>query len=168
MKFLYILLVSISLTLPASTVIYSSSYIDVINITEIKNSSIVVDGNKITDIKKGFIQLSKDDILIDLRGMTLMPGFMDMHVHFGQEYVSKAERPVKVERETSAILATSHALKTLKAGFTTVRQVGDSGMVAISLRDTINSGKIIGPRIFTSGKSIATTGGHAQPIDRCR
>ena len=84
MKFLYILLASISLTLPASTVIYSSSYIDVINITEIKNSSIVVDGNKITDIKKGFIQLSKYDILIDLRGMTLMPGFMDMHVHFGQ------------------------------------------------------------------------------------
>ena len=161
MKLLYIFLASISLTLPASTIIYSSSYIDVINLAEIKNSSIVVDGNKITAIKKGFIQLSKDDILIDLRGMTLMPGFMDMHVHFGQEYVSKAERPVKVERETSAILATSHALKTLKAGFTTVRQVGDSGMVAISLRDTINSGKIIGPRIFTSGKSIATTGGHA-------
>ena len=161
MKLLYIFLASISLTLPASTIIYSSSYIDVINLAEIKNSSIVVDGNKITAIKKGFIQLSKDDILIDLRGMTLMPGFMDMHVHFGQEYVSKAERPAKVERETSAIMATSHALKTLKAGFTTVRQVGDSGMVAISLRDTINSGKIIGPRIFTSGKSIATTGGHA-------
>ena len=88
MKLLYIFLASISLTLPASTIIYSSSYIDVINLAEIKNSSIVVDGNKITAIKKGFIQLSKDDILIDLRGMTLMPGFMDMHVHFGQEYVS--------------------------------------------------------------------------------
>ena len=95
MKLLYIFLASISLTLPASTIIYSSSYIDVINLAEIKNSSIVVDGNKIIAIKKGFIQLSKDDILIDLRGMTLMPGFMDMHVHFGQEYVSKAERDRK-------------------------------------------------------------------------
>ena len=86
---------------------------------------------------------------------------MDMHVHFGQEYQSKSKRPVKVERETSAILATKHALLTLKSGFTTVRQVGDSGFVAISLRDLINGGYIKGPRIFTSGRSIATTGGHA-------
>ena len=149
MKFLYIFLASFSLSVSASTVIYSSSYIDVINLTEMNDHSIVIDGNKISAIEAGFIQLSNEDTLIDLRGMTLMPGFMDMHVHFGQEYLSKAERPAKVERETSAIMATSHALKTLKAGFTTVRQVGDSGMVAISLRDTINSGKIIGPRIYT-------------------
>ena len=165
MKFLYIFLGFISLSLSASTVIYSSSYIDVVNLTQVNNSSIVINDNKITSIKKGFIQLSDEDVLIDLRGMTLMPGFMDMHVHFGQEYLSKAERPAKVERETSAIMATSHALKTLKAGFTTVRQVGDSGMVAISLRDAINSGKILGPRIYTSGKSIATTGGHADPTN---
>ena len=86
---------------------------------------------------------------------------MDMHVHFGGEYQSKAERPVKVERETEAILATVHAETTLNAGFTTVRQVGDSGFVSISLRDAINKGVVNGPRIFTSGKSIATTGGHA-------
>jgi len=165
MKFLYILLVSISIPISSLTVIYSSTYIDVLNLVEVKKSSIVIDGNKITSIQKGYIDISKEDILIDLRGMTLMPGFMDMHVHFGQEYLSKAQRPIKVERETSAILATSHALKTLKAGFTTVRQVGDSGMVAIALRDTINSGQITGPRIYTSGKSIATTGGHADPTN---
>ena len=90
-----------------------------------------------------------------------MPGLMDMHVHFGQEYQSKAERPAKTERETSAIMAAKHALITLNAGFTTVRQVGDSGLIAISLRDLINSNQVLGPRIFTSGKSIATTGGHA-------
>jgi imidazolonepropionase-like amidohydrolase len=109
--------------------------------------------------------LKDDDFLIDLRGYTLMPGLMDMHVHFGQEYQSKSERPIKVERETSAIMASKHALTTLKAGFTTVRQVGDSGLIAISLRNLINSGQIIGPRIFTSGKSIATTGGHADPTN---
>ena len=149
------------LSIHASTIIYSSSYEDVLNLGVVKNHSIVIDENKITAIKQGFIKVQDSDNLIDLRGMTLMPGFMDMHVHFGQEYLSKAERPAKIERETSAILATSHALKTLKAGFTSVRQVGDSGMVAISLRDTINSGMIIGPRIYTPGKSIATTGGHA-------
>jgi imidazolonepropionase-like amidohydrolase len=62
-------------------------------------------------------------------------------------------------------MASKHALTTLKTGFTTVRQVGDSGLIAISLRNLINSGQIIGPRIFTSGKSIATTGGHADPTN---
>ena len=106
MKYRYIILATISFALPASTIIYSSTYVDVLNLSEVKNHSIVIDGNKITSIKKGFIKVEDSDNLIDLRGMTLMPGFMDMHVHFGQEYLSKAERPAKVERETSAILAT--------------------------------------------------------------
>ena len=161
---LYICALLIS-PLYASTIIYSSSYIDVINEKVISNSSITIEGNKITNISKGFIKPGSSDNLIDLRGYTLLPGLMDMHVHFGGEYKSKAKRPVKVERETEAILATQHAYKTMKAGFTTVRQVGDSGMVAISLRDAINSKQVIGPRIYTSGKSIATTGGHADPTN---
>ena len=160
MKYLYILFF-ISSNLLASTVIYTSSYIDVINESVKENYSITIEKNLITAIDKGFIKITKGDNLIDLRGKTLMPGLMDMHVHFGQEYQSKSKRPVKVERETSAILAAKHALLTLKSGFTTVRQVGDSGFVAISLRDLINGGYIKGPRIFTSGRSIATTGGHA-------
>jgi len=160
MKYLYILFF-ISSNLLASTVIYTSSYIDVINESVKENYSITIEKNLITAIEKGFIKIAIGDNLIDLRGKTLMPGLMDMHVHFGQEYQSKSKRPVKVERETSAILATKHALLTLKSGFTTVRQVGDSGFVAISLRDLINGGYIKGPRIFTSGRSIATTGGHA-------
>ena len=160
MKFLYIFLF-VSSNLLASTVIYTSSYIDVINEVVRENYSITIEKNIITSIDKGFIAIANDNTLLDLRGKTLMPGLMDMHVHFGQEYQSKSKRPIKVERETSAILAAKHALVTLKAGFTTVRQVGDSGFVAISLRDLINSGYIKGPRIFTSGRSIATTGGHA-------
>ena len=160
MKYLYILFF-ISSNLLASTIIYTSSYIDVINESVTEDYSITIEKNLITAIDKGFIKITKGDNLIDLRGKTLMPGLMDMHVHFGQEYQSKSKRPVKVERETSAILAAKHALLTLKSGFTTVRQVGDSGFVAISLRDLINGGYIKGPRIFTSGRSIATTGGHA-------
>jgi imidazolonepropionase-like amidohydrolase len=160
MKYLYIILF-VSTNLISSTVIYTSSYIDVINESVKENYSITIEKNLITAIDKGFIKIAKGENLIDLRGKTLMPGLMDMHVHFGQEYQSKSKRPVKVERETSAILAAKHALLTLKSGFTTVRQVGDSGFVAISLRDLINGGYIKGPRIFTSGRSIATTGGHA-------
>ena len=95
--------------------------------------SIVVDGNTIADIQEGFISSNDFENYIDLRNHTVLPGLMDMHVHFGGEYLSKAESPLKVEREMEAILATQHALVTFKSGFTTVRQVGDSGLVAISL-----------------------------------
>ena len=165
MKYLFSLLFLLSLPISAFNVIYTSEYIDVLNEKVILDSSITIDEGLIISIDSGYIEVDKTNTLIDLRGYTLMPGLMDMHVHFGQEYLSKSERPGKVERETAAIMATQHAYKTLKAGFTTVRQVGDSGMVAISLRDAINAGHVIGPRIFTSGKSIATTGGHADPTN---
>ena len=165
MKYLFSLLFLLSLPISAFNVIYTSEYIDVLNEKVILDSSITIDDGLIISIDSGYIEVDKTNTLIDLRGYTLMPGLMDMHVHFGQEYLSKSERPGKVERETAAIMATQHAYKTLKAGFTTVRQVGDSGMVAISLRDAINAGHVIGPRIFTSGKSIATTGGHADPTN---
>ena len=165
MKYLFSLLFLLSLPISAFSVIYTSEYIDVLNEKVILDSSITIDKGLIVSIDSGYIEVDKTNSLIDLRGYTLMPGLMDMHVHFGQEYLSKSERPGKVERETAAIMATQHAYKTLKAGFTTVRQVGDSGMVAISLRDAINAGHVIGPRIFTSGKSIATTGGHADPTN---
>ena len=154
MKYIYNLLLILALPITSSTVIYTSSYVDVINGTVVNNSSIKIDNGLITDIKTGYIKLTKDDNLIDLRGQTLMPGFMDMHVHFGGEYQSKAQRPVKTERETEAILATAHALTTLKAGFTTVRQVGDSGLIAITLRDAINAGYVNGTRFLSTGKSI--------------
>ena len=161
MRNLFLIILTLSINTISDTIIYSSSYIDVINGNVIEDSSITINNGLINKIDKGFINVDPEDNLIDLRGNILMPGLMDMHVHFGQEYQSKAERPTKVERETSAILAAKHALITIKSGFTTVRQVGDSGMIAISLRDLINAGLIKGPRIFTSGKSIATTGGHA-------
>ena len=90
--------------LNSSTIIYTSSYIDVNNGKIVKDSSIVINEKKITKISAGYINIQQDDILIDLRGFTVMPGLMDMHVHFGGEYQSKAERPIKVERETEAIL----------------------------------------------------------------
>ena len=86
-----------------------------------------------------------------------------MHVHLAGEYVPKAERPSKVEPEFSALFAANSAKKTLMAGFTTVRNLGDGGMETIALRKAISEGLMVGPRIFTSGKTIATTGGHGDP-----
>ena len=158
MRFLLLILSSF---IYADTYIHTSNYIDGISDNIKQDSTIIIDDNgKIRSIEKGFISPGNNKFF-DLTSYTVLPGLMDMHVHFGGEYQSKAERPVKVERETEAILATVHAETTLNAGFTTVRQVGDSGFVSISLRDAINKGVVNGPRIFTSGKSIATTGGHA-------
>lgn len=158
MRFLLLILSSF---VYADTYIHTSNYIDGISDNIKQDSTIIIDDNgKIKSIEKGFISPGNNKFF-DLTSYTVLPGLMDMHVHFGGEYQSKAERPVKVERETEAILATVHAETTLNAGFTTVRQVGDSGFVSISLRDAINKGIVNGPRIFTSGKSIATTGGHA-------
>ncbi len=154
-----------SLNIYSSQIIYTSEFIDVERKIVVKDSSIIIDNGIVSSIENGFIKVDKDYSVIDLRGYSVMPGLMDMHVHFGQEYKSKAERPIKIERETEAILATAHADITLKSGFTTVRQVGDSGFVSISLRDAIAAGSVNGPRIFTSGKSIATTGGHADPTN---
>ena len=165
MKIIYIITLLLSINTFALTYIHSSNFFDVETRKYQSNKTIIVENKKIIGIKDGYIRPSNIENLIDLKGKYLFPGFMDMHVHFGQEYQSKAERPIKIERETQAILAAEHAIKTLKVGFTTVRQVGDSGLVAISLRDLINSNKVIGPTIYTSGKSIATTGGHADPTN---
>ena len=155
----------ISNNIYATTIIHAGKLIDGKANTVRSKMTIVINDNLITDIIKGYKNPKDDDTYLDLKDHTVLPGLMDMHVHFGGEYQSKAERPSKVEKEMQAILATQHARVTFHAGFTTVRQVGDSGMVAISLRDAINQGKVVGPRIHTSGKSLATTGGHADPTN---
>ena len=130
-----------------------------------KALTIHVAGNKIKLITKGYAAPKSTDKAVNLKRSFVLPGFMDMHVHLAQEYVPKAERPSKVEPEFRALFAANAATKTLMAGFTTVRNLGDGGMETIALRSAISQGLIIGPRIFTSGKTIATTGGHGDPTN---
>ena len=118
----------------SKTLIHAGNLIDGKSDVVQSKMSIIIDGNQITEVIKGYIPTNNYKTYIDLKNYTVLPGLMDMHVHFGGEYQSKAEAPTKVEREMEAILATQHALVTFRSGFTTVRQVGDSGMVAISLR----------------------------------
>ncbi|WP_127122851.1 amidohydrolase family protein [Chryseotalea sanaruensis] len=130
--------------------------------------TIVVEGNKIIAIEKGFSKAGSSDKLIDLSKKTVMPGLIDMHVHMESE----TNKDQALQRFTSseadiAFRSTVYAKKTLMAGFTTVRDLGGSG-VNISLRNAIASGMVQGPRIITAGKSIATTGGHADPTNGYR
>ena len=160
-----IALLLLSAYVSSEILIHTSNYIDGMNDKILKKASIVVgDDGRIKSISSGY-KNSNGYEYVDLRDYVVMPGLMDMHVHFGQQNTSKADKPEKVEKEYSAIAAVKHARMTLDGGFTTVRQVGDSGFIAISLRDAIKNGDAVGPRIFAAGKSLATTGGHADPTN---
>ena len=127
-----------------------------------ENPAIFISGDRISKITK---QGTFDDLdgvkRIELKGKTLLPGFMDMHVHLtsADESVSFLEsRLQSVPRKS--INAVGNAQKTLSAGFTTVRNLGASDYIVIALRDAINAGEARGPRIWASGPSLGITGGH--------
>ena len=127
--------------------------------------TIVIEGNKIAEIKKGFAKPQKGDTVIDLSASTVMPGLMDMHVHLSSQHggpQTYLER-FSLNEADYALRAASYAEITLDAGFTTVRNLGDGYNETVALRNAIAKGYATGPRIYTVAKSIATTGGHADP-----
>ncbi|TXF90154.1 amidohydrolase family protein [Neolewinella aurantiaca] len=127
------------------------------------DKTIVVIDNKISSIQDGFVGAAAGAKTVDLKGSTVMPGFIDLHVHVESELNPKAySEKFTMNPADVALRATTYMQKTLMAGFTTVRDLGGSG-VNISLRNAINAGYVEGPRIFTAEKAIATTGGHADP-----
>ena len=159
------LFLSISHFINADTLLHVGNLLDTNDGKVAKAVTIKIKGNKIAEITKGYATPTQNDEVVNLKQSYVLPGFMDMHVHLAQEYVPKAERQSKIEPEYRALFAANAASKTLMAGFTSVRNVGDGGMETISLREAINQGLVIGPRIFTSGKTIATTGGHGDPTN---
>ena len=131
-----------------------------------ENMTIIIFDDKIKKIKKGFINPdNSNDKIIDLKNSTVLPGFIDLHVHIESEYnPEKYLNQFTAEESDIAFGSLKFAKRTLMAGFTTVRDLGGTG-VNISLRDAINRGEVIGPRIYTAGKGIGTTGGHADPTN---
>lgn len=140
-----------------------------VNSLQVKEKmTIVIDGNKIIAVKNGYEKGEGADKIIDLTRFTVMPGLMDMHVHIegetkrGNVADRFTQNPEEIAFESQKIANTS-----LMAGFTTVRDLGGSG-VNIALRNAINKGLVVGPRIFTCGKIISTTGGHGDPTNGYR
>lgn len=127
--------------------------------------TIVVEANRITAIRRGYEQPASGDELIDLRDKTVLPGLMDMHVHLESETNKDAySEKFRMNDADMAFRASQFAERTLMAGFTTVRDLGGTG-INIAMRNAVARGYVTGPRIFTSGKSLATTGGHADPTN---
>ncbi len=130
--------------------------------------TIVVEGNTITQIISGYASVPEDAQGVNLKDKTVMPGLIDMHVHIeGESSPKRYEEQFRLNDADVALRATTYAKKTLMAGFTTVRDMGGSG-VNVSLRNAINRGYIDGPRIYTAEKAIGTTGGHADPSNGVR
>ena len=130
-----------------------------------ENVTIVVEDNKIKAVKKGFAKAQEGDTVINLKTSTVMPGLMDMHVHLSSQHggpQTYLER-FSLNEADYALRAANYAKITLDSGFTTVRNLGDGYNETVALRNAISKGYATGPRIYTVAKSIATTGGHADP-----
>ena len=152
--------------LQAATLIYAGNLITAEDNQVLRNQTIVVEQDKITALQAGFRQPQSDDNVIDLRQHTVMPGLMDMHTHFYTQFSATVYSENFTMNEADfALRGASFAEKTLQAGFTTVRELGDNHHISNALKKAIAKGYISGPRIFAAGKSIATTGGHADPTN---
>lgn len=149
-----------------STYLHCGKLIDTKNGKVLDEMTIIVKDHKIVDVLKGYINpTTKNDQSINLKSKTVMPGLIDMHVHI--EHQLNPQRYLEsftLNEADVAYNAQKFAKITLLAGFTTVRDLGGTG-VNVSLRNAIDQGKVDGPRIITVEKSLGTTGGHADPTN---
>ncbi|HVM37415.1 MAG TPA: amidohydrolase family protein [Sphingomicrobium sp.] len=130
----------------------------------LRNASVVVRGRKITEVRPGFVSVPGAEV-IDLRTSTVMPGLIDMHVHLrGLDDRLQARLQATIrDYEDEAYGAQVNARRTLLAGFTTVRDLGNDPRLIFSLRDAIDQGMFAGPSIVAAGRSVSVTGGHGDP-----
>lgn len=152
-----------------ATYIHAGALFDPRSGKRLSERTVVIDNGRIVQVASGFLKAGPQDELIALKDGTVLPGLIDMHVHIASEQSPNrfADR-FKLEPADKALKATLYARRTVMAGFTTVRDLGTEDGVALALRDAIASGTIVGPRIFTAGKALATTGGHADPTNGIR
>jgi imidazolonepropionase-like amidohydrolase len=143
------------------TVIHCASLFDSLGGKMLGQTSILISGDKFEKIESGF-QSPAGAAVVELTGETCLPGLIDDHVHLDMEF-SKATYMEQghLNFADGVLRSTLYSRRTLLAGFTTVRNVGDHDYDTVALRNEIASGYVIGPRIFTAGPPISTTGGHA-------
>ena len=146
----------------AAVAIRAGTLIDGTGAAPVRNAVIVVQGDRITAVGSN-VQIPAGASVIDLSGATVLPGFIDAHVHLvghiigdgDWQHAGLTEMPSQL-----ALLGAAHAQQTLEAGFTTVRVVGSGSFGDVALRNAINAGWIPGPRIVAAGISFGIRGGH--------
>lgn len=142
--------------------------IDTVNGKTLGETTIVIEGGRIKEVLSG-VRPPAGAKVIDLATQTCMPGLIDAHTHLTGE-TSRSEYVDKFHWNVAdyAIRSTVYARRTLLAGFTTVRNLGDRDNESVALRNAINAGVVPGPRIYTAGRAMGTTGGHADPTNGYR
>ncbi len=165
LSFLIAFFFTYNFTYSQKTILHCGTLLDMASNVPQKEMSIIIEKNKIIDIQKGYLKAATGDKTIDLKLKTVMPGLIDMHVHLeSQTAKDQFQKNIQYNNADKAFEAEKYARITMMAGFTTVRDLGGSGG-NIALRNAINRGSVEGPRILTSGKTIATTGGHGDPTN---
>jgi imidazolonepropionase-like amidohydrolase len=153
---------------PTVTALHCGHFIDTAAGKTLGATTIVVEGTRVRDVANG-TQTPTGAAEIDLLGQTCMPGLIDSHTHLTSQtsptqYVDQFHWNIA----DYAVRSTVYARRTLLAGFTTVRNVGDQANESVALRNAINAGIIPGPRIFTAGEAMGSTGGHADSTNGYR
>jgi len=153
---------------PSVIILHCPAFIDTVAGKHLGKTSIVISGDRVQKIAGDFVS-EPGATVIELPGQTCLPGLIDAHTHISNQisptvYMDRLTKPV----QTWTLRSTVFARRTLMSGFTTIRNLGDDAYETVALRDQINSGWITGPRIYTAGPPIGTTGGHADPSDGLR
>lgn len=158
----YLLCLLLALNAKAEThVIDAARLIDVISGEIVEQPRVTIVDGEITDVStQSVAELPQGARHTVLPNATLLPGLMDSHVHLTSRHDLHGYKSLTVTTPGSAISGVVNAKRTLEAGFTTVRNVGAGGFADIAVRDAINSGEIIGPRVLAAGPSLGITGGH--------
>lgn len=147
-----------------TTLIHAGELLAVPGKASQKQKTLVIEQGKIVAVQDGFLQaveFGADTEVINLSDQFVLPGLMDMHVHLQMEMGPDNDRDaLKMSSQLSQMRSIHYAMNTLKAGFTTVRDVGSSEQEMYAMRDAINQGWIDGPRIIAAG-GVGITGGHA-------
>lgn len=131
-------------------------------------STIIVRDGKIAEIRDGFVAPEGGATLVDLREAFVLPGLIDMHVHLlgiGGDPLQARLKALNNEPADDLLIGVGNARRTLLAGFTTVRDLGDDARAIRALRDAVERGDVAGPAIVNAGMPISSTGGHGDPTN---